>query len=242
VRSPAVFRAWKGKAAMKRVIVMSTLLGLLVLMTGATAAWADTPLHEKSSFSGGETVPAGELCDFTYSLAFTIFENSTIFGDPENPDRVITQSEGHITHTNLDTGVTLTEVDYLVVQFDAADSQFKTVGIQWHLRTANGKLVVVQAGQLVVNTDTGEIVKVPPQSIRTSRQSFALPSGDSPPASTRLCVRGRLRHSHPRAVPRSTRTHGTRRPGRAVCNGCHEAVGRQDEPRPSPELVPKPPG
>jgi hypothetical protein len=33
----------------------------------------------------------------------------------------------------------------------------------WALRDASGKLVVQQAGQLVFDTDTGEIVKITPQ-------------------------------------------------------------------------------
>jgi len=54
----------------------------------------------------------------------------------------------------------LTEVDHFTV-FAAADGQTKTVGILWHLRNADGQLVVVQSGQLVISP-TGEIVKVTP--------------------------------------------------------------------------------
>ena len=39
--------------------------------------------------------------------------------------------------------------------------QTKTVGIFWHLRNADGQLVVIQAGQLVISA-AGEILKVTP--------------------------------------------------------------------------------
>ena len=51
-----------------------------------------------------------------------------------------------VAHTNVDTNYTLTENDRLFFTF-RADSE-KDVGIFWHLRDADGKMVVVQAGQL----------------------------------------------------------------------------------------------
>lgn len=47
-------------------------------------------------------------------------------------------------------------------QFDAADARLKVVGLNWHLRTPDGKLVVVQAGQAVFDTNTGELLKITP--------------------------------------------------------------------------------
>jgi hypothetical protein len=83
-----------------------------------------------------------------------------IFGDPENPDRVIVQETQYNTHINLDTGYALSEVDHVVSEFTAADSTFKQVGRNWALRDATGRLLVQEAGQIVFNTDTGEVVKV----------------------------------------------------------------------------------
>jgi hypothetical protein len=68
----------------------------------------------------------------------------------------------YVTHTNLETGYILHEVDYLALKFDASEALFKQVGIFWHLRDASGKIVVVQAGQLVFNNDTGELLKFTP--------------------------------------------------------------------------------
>ena len=85
-----------------------------------------------------------------------------IFGDPDNPDKVVTYEEEDITHINLDTGYTLTEVDDIVFVFTAADAQLQQVGLFWHLRNPDGKIVVVQAGLITVDTDTGEVLKVTP--------------------------------------------------------------------------------
>jgi len=132
-----------------------TVLGVLAPVTGSTAAWADGPQHVKSTFSAEETVPAGQLCDFTYHNEFTITINAVIFAD----GREIDQDVIHATHTNVDTGFTLTEIDYFSDQFRAG--QEKVVGIEWHLRNADGKLVVVHAGQLVVSA-TDEVLKFTP--------------------------------------------------------------------------------
>ena len=52
-----------------------------------------------------------------------------------------------ITHANLDTGYTLTEVlSYNITFYEDSD---RTVGLVWHLRDADGKMQVVQAGQLI---------------------------------------------------------------------------------------------
>jgi hypothetical protein len=40
--------------------------------------------------------------------------------------------------------------------------QARVVGIFWHLRDADGKIVLVQSGQLVINLETGEIFEVTP--------------------------------------------------------------------------------
>jgi hypothetical protein len=139
------------------------LAGLAVsALTLAVSAWAAGPLHDKSTFSGSVTFAAGELCDFNYEETFTVVDNSLIYGDPENPDKVITQETTYVTHTNTDTGYSLSEVDHVVLTFTSADARFKQVGLFWALRDASGKLVVQQAGQAVFNTDTGEVVKVTP--------------------------------------------------------------------------------
>jgi hypothetical protein len=138
------------------VLTMGTVLGVLAPVAGSTAAWADGPEHARSTFSAEETVPAGDLCDFTYHNEFTITINAVIFAD----GREIDQDVIHATHTNVDTGFTLTETDYFTVVI-AADGQVKTVGIEWHLRNADGKIVLVQAGQLVFSPE-GDVLSFTP--------------------------------------------------------------------------------
>ena len=121
------------------VLTVGTVLGVLTPVAGSTAAWADGPQHVKSTFAAEFTFPAGTLCDFDYRNIGTGSDNAVIF-----PDKTIEHIELNVTHTNLATGFTLTEVDHFTV-VTTADSQ-KQVGIFWHLRTADGKLVVVYAG------------------------------------------------------------------------------------------------
>jgi hypothetical protein len=139
------------------VLTMGTVLGVLTPVAGSTAAWADGPQHVKSTITFDVAFPAGEVCDFALDDPGTLYVNSVIF-----PDKTIDHIEDQVAHTNQDTGFTLTETVHYVETFTAADGQFKDVGLFWHLRTPGGKLVVVQAGQLVISTTTGEVVKVTP--------------------------------------------------------------------------------
>jgi hypothetical protein len=137
------------------VLVVGTVLAVLTPMAGSTAAWANGPQHVKSTSTVEMTFEAGTFCDFTYRLMAKLSENQVIF-----TDRTIDQIEADFTHTNLDAGFTLTEVDHITL-FAAADGQTKFVGLLFHLRNADGKLVVVQAGQLVFSA-TDEVLKFTP--------------------------------------------------------------------------------
>jgi hypothetical protein len=124
----------------RRLLLALTLGGLATGFLVPVAA-AAPPEHFTESFEDSFTIPAGELCDFTYGQVFSGTDDVTIFGD-----RVQVQETLTVAHTNLDTNYTLTENDRLFFTF-SADSE-KHVGVFWHLRDASGKLVVVQAGQL----------------------------------------------------------------------------------------------
>jgi hypothetical protein len=125
-------------------------------------AQAEQVTHQKSTFSVQFTSPAGTLCDFNEEEIYTITDNAAIFGDPDDPDKTIDELEIQATHVNLETGYTLTENYHEVVTFDAADATFKAVGLFWHLRDASGEIVLVQAGLVVFDTNTGEVIKVTP--------------------------------------------------------------------------------
>ena len=137
------------------LVAAGTMLGVLTLAAGSTAAWADGPQHVKSTFPfDPPPLSAGAFCSFTYGEAATVSLNAIIFAGSETDHIAFTD-----THTNLDTGFSLTETGDFTVFTTAG--QTKTVGIFWHLRNADGQLVVVQAGQLVISA-AGEIVKVTP--------------------------------------------------------------------------------
>jgi hypothetical protein len=137
------------------VFTAGAVLGMLSPVAGSTAAWTDGPHHAKATFPFHHTFPAGQVCDFALRESATISENAITF-----PDRTIEHLKFQITHTNLVTGFKLTEIDHSTL-FTAADGQTKQVGIFWHLRNAQGKIVVVQAGQLVLSA-TGKVLKVTP--------------------------------------------------------------------------------
>ena len=143
------------RLSMVAVLAVGTLLGVLTPAAAITAAWADGPQHVKSTFSFENPQPPGAFCDFNYGEVATVSLDAIIFDSTETDHIAAT-----VIHTNLDTGFSLTEVDQFTV-FTAADGQTKTVGIFWHLRNADGQLVVVQSGQVVISP-TGEIVKVTP--------------------------------------------------------------------------------
>jgi hypothetical protein len=137
------------------VLAVGTMLGVLTPLAGSTAAWADGPQHVKSTFTDEVTFPAGTVCDFDYFNTVTGSDDAVIF-----PDRTIDHVVLNVTHENLATGFTLTETDHFT-DFTASSGQLREVGIVWHLRNADGKIVVVHAGQLVVSA-TGEVLKFTP--------------------------------------------------------------------------------
>jgi hypothetical protein len=138
---------------MVRRPLLALTLGALVTGFLVPVAAAAPPEHFTETFEDSFTVPAGELCDFTYGQAFSGTDEVTIFGD-----RVQVQETLTVEHTNVDTGYTLTENDRLFFTF--AEGSAKNVGVFWHLRDADGKLVVVQAGQLLFD-ETGLIKFTP---------------------------------------------------------------------------------
>jgi hypothetical protein len=137
------------------VLMAGTVLGVPAPVAGSTAAWAGGPQHVKSTFLFDNIFPAGTLCDFDFHNVFAGSDDAIIF-----PDRTIDHFEVHATDTNLATGFTLTDTDHFTA-VTSADGTVKYVGLIFHLRTTDGKLVVNQAGQLVVSA-TGEVLKVTP--------------------------------------------------------------------------------
>jgi len=143
---------------MRRLAVVIS-FGLLIVALGATAASAAKPTHIlKETFSDSFSAPAGTLCDFNFSQSFTIVDTGQFFDDGS----FVLSETAYVANTNVDTGDTLTERVHYTLQLDASSGRIKQAGLIVHLRDASGKLVVVQAGQLVIDTETGDVVKVTP--------------------------------------------------------------------------------
>jgi len=143
---------------MRRLALIIT-FGLLIIPLGGTAASAAQPTHIlKQTFSDTFSAPAGELCDFNFSQSFTIVDTGVFL---DNGSFRISET-AYVTNTNVDTGYTLTEVVHYALKLDESDGRIKQAGLLVQLRDASGKLVVVQAGQLVFDTETGELLKASP--------------------------------------------------------------------------------
>ena len=131
---------------MVRRLLLALAVGALVIGALAPVASAAKPEHFTEPFEDEFVAPAGEVCDFEYFQSFTGRDIVAIF---EN--RVQVHEKITITHANLDTGYTLTEVlSYNITFYEDSD---RTVGLVWHLRDADGKMQVVQAGQITFNGD-----------------------------------------------------------------------------------------
>ena len=134
---------------------------LLVVASMAGAASAARPHHVKGTFSDSFVTPAGERCDFAERISFTLTFNDIVFGDLENPSKVISHVTADVSHTNLETGYTLTEVDTTVQILDFEEGVGATMGIIWKLRTPEGKLVFVQVGRATYTADD-ELLTITP--------------------------------------------------------------------------------
>jgi len=125
---------------MRKLAFVACAAAALVLAAGAGAA---QPTHTKYSPSiPPSDVPAGALCDFHYYETDVLDINELDYAD----GTAVAHIDATVTHTNVDTGYTLTEEDHYTQTFYPDGSQ-KVVGLQWHLRDASGRLVLVQAGK-----------------------------------------------------------------------------------------------
>jgi hypothetical protein len=131
---------------MKRAL-FAVAAALLVTASLAGAASAARPHHFKGTFSDVFVHPAGEGCDFDEQISFTLRFNDIVFGDLQDPSKLISHITAEVAHTNLDTGYTLTEVDTGVQILNFEKGVGMTMGIIWKLRTPEGKLVFVQVGR-----------------------------------------------------------------------------------------------
>lgn len=143
---------------MKRLLSILS-LALAVAALATTGASAGTNPH--FTFTIVEppfTLPAGTFCDFNYG------ESATGTGTQVNLDdsRAVAHITVNVTHVNEDTGYTLTERDEATGNVNFLTGHLIEVGLMWNLRDASGNLVVIQAGEIVIDANTGEVVSFTP--------------------------------------------------------------------------------
>src|SRR5262250_1432139 len=118
---------------MKRMILATAATAAALLAITAGTARADPASRHTISFSDQEVFPAGTLCDFDYQFALTV--NGTFTAAPNGYFTV--QFTEYVTHTNLDTGEILSEVDHINSTNHLGD-RFTSAGIFTHIRDASG--------------------------------------------------------------------------------------------------------
>jgi hypothetical protein len=133
---------------------------MITKRAGASAS-GTRPHHFKGTFSDVFVKPAGDGCDFDEQISFTLKFNDIVFGDLADPSKVISHITADVSHTNLETGYTLTEVDTTVQILDFEKGVGMTIGIIWKLRTPEGKLVFVQVGRATYTVED-ELLTITP--------------------------------------------------------------------------------
>ena len=136
--------------------LLIVLLALAITLASAGAARAAP--ENRDTFTATFDAGAGQLCDFAYHQEFTVN-----FSFKELPNGAYIEHDRlFVEHTNVETGYTLREQDRQNFIVKPSTATVKTVGVFWHLRDATGKMVVVQAGQLTFDLNTGNLIKVTP--------------------------------------------------------------------------------
>jgi hypothetical protein len=147
-----------------RFLVVTSFLAVAVTVFAAPPASALTPQREHFSFSDSRTFPAGTLCDFKYHQDFSVSGSDVQFLNKEGD---VVRDQMHlvatITHTNKDTGYFLTETDVENSTTYGPANFGRTVGIQWHLRNPDGKIVLTVAGRITYHLDPFQIISITPR-------------------------------------------------------------------------------
>src|SRR5579864_1319151 len=138
-------------------IILGLATTALALPATANAA---APTRTVSSSMSDTVYPAGTYCDFTIERVVAAQVAKLVFFDNHgNFLRAELHAAFTVTHKNFYTSYTLTESG--VNDVTVTGTTTKIVGLFWHLRDAQGKLVLVRAGQLVVDV-SNNVIKVTP--------------------------------------------------------------------------------
>lgn len=133
----------------KALLIGAIIAAAAALAMTAGTAHADPAGHFTFSYSGTDTHPAGTLCDFNEQDTFTV-DGQGVFV-PVSGWNPVNLTE-YVTHTNLDTGYSLTEVDHFESLAVINSGQGMQAGLFWQLRDPSGRLVLVKAGELTFDT------------------------------------------------------------------------------------------
>lgn len=167
---------------MKRLcLVLATLAGCLVV--AAPSAGAQQVTHVKDSFTYSVFLPAGTFCTNGVHNSGTVYENISIYGDPDNPARVLNHQLQDNFWTNAATGQTLTDTDHFTFNFNAAAGTFSFRGLGFHIKNAQakGRTIAVGAGLLVFDANTGAVIRFTPHAVPDAA-AFMCPLLDTSPA------------------------------------------------------------
>jgi len=137
-----------------------TLIVMVAALVCASAAQAQQVTHVSFQVSGSNTAPAGTLCDVAVKTTFSGTVAQTIFGDPDNPTRVIEHDTFDVIHTNRATGQYATEYNRGTAISNGDTTKLSGLFF-WHVRDESGKLVLNGAGMLSFRED-GEVIKQTP--------------------------------------------------------------------------------
>jgi hypothetical protein len=139
-------------------------VALVIAVLGPASAASAKPTRQTDTFSFAARHPAGEICDFalrdTVTLTITILTLTDSSGDAVLE---VEHGTGTITHTNVSTGYTLTETAPLNSVRWLDSNTGSTMGVQWHLRDPDGKLVLTVAGRLKYTLDPFDILSITPR-------------------------------------------------------------------------------
>jgi hypothetical protein len=146
-----------------RAVTIAALVVSFALPSTPASAYG-RPQRDSFSFTVSDVHPAGEVCDFTLKGAGTITVDVLTF---VNRDGDVVSDMTHVvavfTHSNLDTGYSLTERLVENSKNDFVNGTGKTVGIQWHLKDPSGRAVLTVSGLISYTLDTFEILHVTPR-------------------------------------------------------------------------------
>jgi hypothetical protein len=141
----------RSKATLAAVALACVAAAAVLALATGTARADMGGNHFTFAYSGVNTYPAGTMCDFNEQDMFTVDGQGIFVPDTGwNPVHLTV----NVTHTNLDSGYFLTEVDHYQSLAVINSGTGRSAGLFWHLRDPSGNLVLVKAGELTFD-DTG---------------------------------------------------------------------------------------